>query len=342
VQFQEVGIQVGLIQPHIEAPFDPFMENHLLPRSSAHLGPGISWADVDGDKDDDLYMAGATGQRGVLYLNDKGIFTFDVKRFGAFPKFEELTPLFWHNGISPDSNLLLSYSKVENAAPLVGSASGNWQTESIASGGALASADFDSDGDLDIFAGGRTLPETWPKVAPSKLFENQNGTLVDVTSQRAPALLTLGQATGVIWLDVDTDGDPDLLIASEWGPVHLFLNTNGAFVESSLEAGLMQWSGLWTGLTAGDYNGDGHMDFAAANLGLNTRYTASPSHPLTLFAGDVDINGTHDIIEAKWVGDVLHPDIERGMICKCLLCWKNTIHSKDTPKPLLQRYSAMP
>jgi hypothetical protein len=115
-------------------------------------------------------------------------------------------------------------------------------------------------------------------------------------------------------MDVEGDGDPDLLVASEWGPVHLFRNSNGLFSEDTVNTGLAAWTGLWTGLTAADFDGDGDLDFAAANLGLNTRYSASPTFPLTLFAGDVDGNGTHDIIETEWDNGMLRPVTERGMM----------------------------
>lgn len=315
-QFKEIGLQAGLSDAHVESMFDPFAENHLLPRGLANLGPGVAWADVDADGDDDLYIAGALGQSGTFYINTNGSFSKSAQ-FMPSAEQEGMAPLFWNAGNSNTPELLLSFSKIENSASLINrtdaASTNKWQFESSSSGGTLASADFDGDGDIDLFAGGRALPNQWPKAAPSYLFENQNGNLVDVTATLAPDLVSLGQATAALWLDVDSDRDPDLLVAAEWGPVRLFLNSGG-ILQPAPDSGLSAWSGLWTGLTASDFDGDGDMDFAAANLGLNTHYRATPTHPLTMFAGDVDSNGTHDLIETKWVGDVLHPLIERGMM----------------------------
>jgi hypothetical protein len=137
---------------------------------------------------------------------------------------------------------------------------------------------------------------------------------VDATADLAPDLLTLGMATGAIWLDVDTDGDRDLLVATEFGPVRLFVNENGRFSDATSAAGLDTWTGLWTGITAGDFNEDGHMDFAVANWGLNTRYAASPEYPAVVYAGNIDGDGDVDIVEAEYVDGVLRPMRERGMV----------------------------
>jgi hypothetical protein len=166
---------------------------------------------------------------------------------------------------------------------------------------------------LDLFVGGRVVPGRWPLPAPSHLYANQNGQLSDVTATLAPELQNLGLVTGSLWADVDNDGDSDLLVATEWGPVRLLANENGRFSNQTSAAGLNQWTGLWTGITAGDYDHDGDIDLAVANLGLNTQYMASPDHPLTLFAGDVNGTGSVNIIETEWVGDVLYPTKEWGM-----------------------------
>ncbi|MCP4425960.1 MAG: CRTAC1 family protein, partial [Chloroflexi bacterium] len=115
-----------------------------------------------------------------------------------------------------------------------------------------------------------------------------------------------------LWLDVDTDGDGDLLVGTEFGPVRLFVNEDGRLADATSQSGLDQWTGLWTGIAAGDFNEDGHMDFAAANLGLNTKFTASPEYPTVVYAGNIDGDGDVDIIEAEYVDGVLRPIRERG------------------------------
>jgi hypothetical protein len=325
-QFTERSQAAGVTGSHWESAFDDFAVQPLLPRKLSVLGPGITWGDANADGLDDLYMPGAFGQAGLLYHN-QGNGLFVPVASGNVASEEEMAGLWWYAGLAAAPDLLLSYSSVESGqspdrvgARLVADETGflaedpNWQDQSNASSGALAAADFDRDGDVDLFVGGRVMPGQWPLAASSKLYRNETGQLVDVTAQVAPGLNNLGMVTGAIWLDVDNDADSDLLLATEWGPVHLFRNDNGTLVQSTQEAGLQTWLGLWTGLTAGDFDRDGDMDFAAANLGLNTPYQASLEQPLVLYAGDMDGNGTLDLVETVWVDGFLRPMRERRMV----------------------------
>lgn len=329
-QFREVGQQVGLTGSHWESSFDDFAQQMLLPRRLSTLGPGIAWGDFNEDGLVDFYMAGARGQSGLLYQN-QGNERFVPVTTGSTVTEEEMAPLWWYSGQDSRPSLLLSYSSVESgqspypiAARLTPNDTGflapdgSWQLLSTSSGGPMAAADFDGDGDVDLFVGGRVIPGQWPLAASSRLLRNDGGQMVDVTDQAAPGLNNIGLVTAAIWLDVDNDGDPDLLLATEWGPIHLFRNEGGFLIPSTQEAGLQPWLGLWTGLTAGDFNQDGFMDFAAANLGLNTPYRASLDSPLILYAGDVDNNGSWDLIETIWVDGVLRPMRERGMVGKAI------------------------
>lgn len=321
--FVETAVASGITWAHTESLFDDFSLQKLLPRGLSQLGPGIAWADVNGDGWDDLTVAGANGQTAALYQNNgNGAFT-DVSSLTPWRGGEGMSPLWLHVGGA--MNLLVSNSTIENASlPLLhryinnpaqpfALQDGGWLEASLASSSSLATADFDRDGDLDLFVGGRALPGRWPLAAPSRLYVNQNGTLADSTAAVAPDLQNLGLATGSLWADVDNDGDSDLVVATEWGAVRLLRNENGRLTDATTDSGLSQWTGLWTGITAGDYDHDGDLDLAAANLGLNTKYEALPGHPLTLFAGDVNGTGGVNIVETEWVGDTLFPLKERGM-----------------------------
>lgn len=326
-QFTEIAQTAGLTGSHWESAFDDFAVQPLMPRKLSVLGPGLAWGDANGDGLDDLYMAGGLGQTGLLYQN-RGDGTFMVVGTGSVATAEEMAPLWWYSGQNTLPDLLLSYSGVEaGPAPyrvgtrLVSGGTGflmedpSWQDGSNASSGAVAAADFDRDGDVDVFVGGRVIPGQWPLAASSRLYRNDGGQLVNVTDSAAAGLNNLGMVTGAIWLDVDNDGDSDLLLATEFGPVHLFRNDSGILTQATEAAGLLPWLGLWTGLTAGDFDQDGDMDFAAANIGLNTPYKASLDRPLILYAGDVDGNGSLDLIETMWdEAGVLRPMRERGMV----------------------------
>ena len=325
-QFTEVSTQAGLTTPHIESGFDDFGVQMLLPRRVSTLGPGLAWGDVDRDGRPDLYVAGAAGQTGSLFRNNGDNTFSDVtaQTLAWQPQNEEMMPLWWHNGLNSQPSLLLSYSSVEGGTAVGAQFSSDqaapfnfrqdvWQDSSPSSSGSMTAADYDKDGDLDLFVGGRVLPGQWPLAASSRLYRNDNGQLVNVTDSVAPGLNNLGLATGAVWADIDSDNDSDLIIATEFGPVHLFRNDGGLFVNATAEAGLSQWSGLWTGVVTGDFDEDGDLDIVAGNLGLNTKYNASPDRPAVLYAGNIDGDSDVDIVEAYFVGDTLYPMVYRGM-----------------------------
>lgn len=322
-QFVEIGLQAGLNSAHVEANFDDkqyrgyddFEEQLLLPRRLSAIGPGVSWTDMDADGDDDLYVAGAHGQAGMVYQNMGNNKFEQIANRLTPPSLEELATL-WH----ADGSFVSSFSRYEVANAPIAAILGGAQTQqlnSVSSGGALALNDIDGDGDLDLFVGGRAVPNKWPLPAQSYIYRNDGNTYTDITADVAPELLKLGLATGAMWLDIDNDQDSDLLIATEYGAIRLFVNNQGSFQDKTAASGLDKWRGLWTGITAGDFNEDGHMDFAAANWGTNTRYSASEKYPLMLYAGNID--GEHngasdiDIVEAEYVDGILRPMRERGM-----------------------------
>ena len=323
-QFIEVGLQAGLTRAHKEANFDDrqykgyddFEEQPLLPRRLSAIGPGVSWSDMDKDGDDDLYIAGAHGQPGMVYQN-MGNDKFEAIANRLTPSVLEELATVWR----ADGSFVSSFSRYEVPKAPIAAVIGSEQSiqfSAEASGGALALNDIDGDGDLDLFLGGRAIPNQWPLPASSHLYRNEDGTYKDVTAEVSPELLKLGLATGAMWLDIDNDNDSDLLVATEYGPIRLFVSSRGRLEDKTAAYGLERWHGLWQGITAGDFNEDGFMDFAAANWGLNTRYGASNQYPLMLYAGDIDRDGDDDgdldIVEAEYVDGILRPMRERGMV----------------------------
>lgn len=326
-QFEEVAQEAGIIFTHVESDFNDFSLQMLLPRKLSVFGPGVAWGDPDFDGDDDLYVTGASGQAGGLFLNN-GDGTFEGVTLPTNNINSEENGALWASFTTPWPDLFISYGQVETQDPTVGvhwqqleaqSFNGdNWFEQSPASSGALAAADYDGDGDLDLFVGGRVERERWPLPTQSQLYRNDNGNLTP-TNLLPP---TLGMVTGAVWSDIDDDADPDLLLSTEFGSLQLWRNEGGTFSNATAEVGLDQWTGLWTGIVTGDFNEDGRFDIAVANLGLNTKYTASPEQPMVVFAGnvngledmpDTETEGDIEIIEAYYQGDTLYPIKEWGM-----------------------------
>jgi len=173
----------------------------------------------------------------------------------------------------------------------------------------VAAADFDRDGRLDLFIGGRVLTGDYPLPPQSALLANRGGKFEDVTDALAPGLREVGMVTSALWSDVDGDGWPDLLVTLEWGQVKYFHNNQGKGFEDWTErAGFAAaGTGWWTSIAAADFNGDGRPDFVVGNVGLNTPYHADPQHPALLFSGDFKGDGSTQLIEAGYEGDRLYP-----------------------------------
>ncbi len=175
--------------------------------------------------------------------------------------------------------------------------------------GAVAAADFDRDGRLDLFIGGRVLPGRYPLAPRSALLANRGGRFEDVTDALAPGLRDVGMVSAALWSDVDGDGWPDLLLALEWGPVRYFHNDRGrGFTDWTERAGFAAaGTGWWTSLASADFNGDGRPDFVAGNVGLNTQYHASPEEPALLYYGTFVPGRPPQLIEAYYEGGKLYP-----------------------------------
>lgn len=152
--------------------------------------------------------------------------------------------------------------------------------------------DFDRDGDLDLFVGGRLDPNNYPFSPRSYILENNNGTFSDVTKIVSPDLEFPGMISGAIAEDINKDGWVDLITVGEWNPVKVFLNIDGSFNEDRSDNDLSKTHGWWNCIQGGDFDGDGDIDFVAGNWGLNNPFRASQKEPLTLYAMDFDNNGS--------------------------------------------------
>jgi hypothetical protein len=175
--------------------------------------------------------------------------------------------------------------------------------------GAVAAADFDRDGRLDVFIGGRISSGEYPNAPQSALLRNRGGTFEDVTDTLAPGLREVGMVTSALWSDVDGDGWPDLLLTLEWGHVKYFHNNRGTGFEDWTEkAGFAAaGTGWWTSIASADFNGDGRPDYVVGNLGLNTQYHADARHPALIYTGDFNGDGSSNLVEAYYEGDRIYP-----------------------------------
>lgn len=314
---------------HVENDFDDFEKQSLLPNQLSRLGPGQAWGDIDGDGDDDLWMGGASGSSGRIMRNDKdGKFTpIDSPALSNDSKREDMGGL-WIDAdndddldlyvvsggyeFEPGSPELLDRLYLNDGKGSLSPAPADSLPNLRSSGGTVAAADFDRDGDLDLFTGGRVVPGEYPVTPESALLRNDGGKFTDITDT-VPTLKTIGMVTSALWSDSDGNGWPDLLITLEWGSVRLFANNDGKLSDQSEGAGLSKYTGWWNGIAGRDLDGDGDIDYAVTNFGLNTKYHASPAHPTSLYYGDFEKTGRRYIVEAEFEDDILYP--VRGRSC---------------------------
>ncbi|TWT72840.1 ASPIC and UnbV [Posidoniimonas polymericola] len=319
--FRPIAAPGGL--EHEETAFDDFAAQPLLPRRLSQSGPSIAVADYDGDGDDDFYFGGAAGQPGRLAINDgQGRFRVaTITALEADAACEDMGAVWFDIEGDGDLDLYVSSGGVESEAGGKAYADrlyvndGGGLTPALPnahpglrdSASGVAAADFDHDGDVDLVVGARVIPGEYPKSPATRLLENRNGRLVDVTEEVAPELLSAGLVTSVIWSDADDDGWVDLLLTTEWGPVRLFKNSQGRLVESTDAAGLASLTGWWNGIAARDFDGDEDIDYVVTNCGLNSRYKATEQRPAVLYYGGFDGLGGKQLLEAEYEGDTLVP-----------------------------------
>src|SRR4029453_17656508 len=156
----------------------------------------------------------------------------------------------------------------------------------------VAAADYDGDGDVDLFVGGRVVPGRYGSVPRSLLLRNDGrGRFTNVTDQVAPERANVGMVTDAVWQDVDGDRRPDLVVVGEWMPITVFHNSGGGRLARRDPPGLAGSEGWWNRIVAGDFTGDGKVDFVVGNLGLNTRLHASAAEPAIMYVKDFNGNG---------------------------------------------------
>lgn len=312
---------------HVEEEFDDFDRQPLMTLKLSQLGPGQAWGDIDGDGDADLYLGGAAGQPGQLFLNQTkegsaeiALVPEPVPVFSLHAGMEDMGAAFLDADSDGDLDLYVASGSIEcePGDPMLRdrlylNEGDNRFSEApqgslpplLESASVVAPADFDRDGDLDLFIGARSIPGDYPATPQSYLLRNEGGTFSLATADSAPELARCGLVCGAVWTDIDNDGWIDLAVTTDWGPVRIFRNAEGRLSDQTENAGLagsgIAGLGWWTGIDARDIDNDGDIDFVASNLGRNTRYQASLESPELLFYGDFDNTGKRHIVEARFL-----------------------------------------
>lgn len=316
----------GINFRHAASDFVDFKKDLLLHYQLSNLGGRLATGDVNGDGNDDIYFGGAAGQAAELYYGtDGGTFIMSTSQpWVVDSAMEDMQPLFFDADGDGDLDL---YVVSGGSTYYLGSPQyqdrlyqndGTGQFKKLTdallqestSGSCAISGDFDKDGDLDLFVGGRHQGSRYPVSPLSFILRNESdGTNVkfsNSTSEICPSLEQIGMVTDAQWTDYNGDGWLDLIVVGEWMEVKVFQNIKGKLVEQKM-ASLEKSDGWWTEIKQLDIDADGDMDYLLGNAGLNSRIKASKAEPAELYARDFNNDGKLDPIICYYIQGKSYP-----------------------------------
>jgi hypothetical protein len=327
--FQTVA-DAGVDFVHLENDFVDFDRDRLLFNMISNEGPCACIGDVNGDRRNDFYVGGAKGQAGNLFIGlangkfkrgEETVFEVDKDSEDTDCLFADLNgdgklDLYVTSGgneYSSSSSALLDrlYFNQGNGRFKKGSQPLPTMT-SFESTSTVSANDFDKDGDVDLFVGVRLIPFNYGLPGNGYLLLNDGkGNFADRTEQYAPELSRLGMITDSQWTDINQDGQVDLVIVGEWMSIKIFVQEDGKLADKSAALGVSPSNGWYHSLSVADVNGDGWPDLAVGNHGLNSRFKASESEPVSLYINDFDQNGTIEHITTRYNQGVEYPLVLR-------------------------------
>ncbi len=319
--FTNVSDSVNLAFKHEENVYFDFGRELLIPFKVSIEGPKMAVGDVDGDGLEDFYVGGAKYQAGALYLQKQTGFVLSPQAaFKADSLQEDVDALLFDADGDKDLDLYVVSGGNEfyDTMPqqldrlYINDGKGNFSRNTAAlppmfdNKSCVKPYDFDKDGDIDLFVGGRVLGYNYGKSPKSYLLVNNGkGKFSDMTEKLAPELRQAGMITDAAWADIDKDGDADLTVVGDWMPIKIFENNQGKF--SPIETELDEKNGFWSSITAADFDKDGDIDFVVGNLGTNTKFRKDPNGQLKMLIKDLDDNKANDHILAYNRGDDWYP-----------------------------------
>ena len=314
--FTDVTGQFNIDFTHKESKYFDFAYQRALPQKYSQLGPPVASADINGDGLTDFFIGGSAYQSGKIFMQiENGDFVSKDLVTGMKNE-EDIGAIFFDADSDNDPDLLViggstefgTYKTYNHPRLYNNDGKGNFTIKPDAfpaeineMAAVVTAADFDEDGDMDLFIGGRMLPQKYPQSPRSYILQNEHGKFTDITKSICPLLEFPGLVTGAAFTDFNNDKKPDLVTCGEWMSIRFFLNENGKFTEITDQTGLKKMNGQWRSLLASDIDKDGDIDFIAGNLGKNNKWRVSAERPLQLYAGDFDANSSMDIIPAYYI-----------------------------------------
>jgi len=320
---------IGIDFFHNENEYNDFSKEILLPYKQSTLGPNIVKNDFNNDGLEDIFILGASGQSNQLYVQTAESWeNVPLPIFEEDKQFEDLDAIFFDlNSDGWNDIYMITGGNEKRRGDTIyndriyinDSGKGFHRHQSLVleqlqfSGKDGEVIDFDEDGDDDLIIANRIVPQMYPYSAPSFIFENREGKLVNVTRDIAPELRKFGIINDLEVVDINNDGTEDFIAVGEWSSIGIFINENGQFANMAHKYGVDNNKGWWYSVTEVNISKDNQPDFIVGNIGLNSKYKSSKENPLRVYAGDMDENGTWDLVLSKKYKDKYVPF--RGKEC---------------------------
>ena len=301
-RFSDVTNKFQLNYRHTENPFVEFNREGLMPHMVSSEGPALAVGDVNGDDLEDVFFGSAKRERSTLLLQRKdGRFDNATPAAIIADSLMEDVDARWVD-LDKDGDLDLvvaaggneyrGKAEARKQRAYFNDGEGGLERvdifpEIFMTASCVVPGDIDGDGLMDIFFGGRAVPDKYGEIPPSYLMRNQgNGKFEEVTADYSEDLARAGLVKDGVWADMDGDGDQDLVLVVEWAPIQVYVNEGNSLTRKAIN----DLSGWWNFALPYDFDGDGDVDILAGNLGENARFKPSKEEPLRMYVADYDEN----------------------------------------------------